>query len=147
MAFSYFQEAFELFLTFSNRLGSKDDLDMKARFHDLLLHPYNWLRIYIVNIRHTNTKISVIRQNNIDLTFCQSSLSTLNPVLKDFDKDTIKKLLDCMDTECNKNVLRVMPSLIHTPTELDMLGISHKTIGLHRVAVLKYSESLANSRH
>ena len=49
-----------------------------------------------------------------------------------------------MDTEWDKNVLRVMLSLIHTPTELDMLGISHKTIGLHREAVLKYSESLAN---
>ena len=90
-----------------------------------------------MNIRHANTKIIVIQPNDIGLPFCLSSLSTLNAVKKDFDKDTIKKLLDCMDTEWDKNVLRVMLSLIQTPTKLDMLGISYRTIGLHREAVLK----------
>ena len=65
--------------------------------------------------------------------------SVNNPVINRFTiHQTVKhlgfskKLLDCMDTEWDKNVLRIM--------------LSHKTIGLHREVALKYSEGLANIR-
>ena len=61
MAFMPFQEAFELFLAFRNRLGSKDDRDLKARFQDLLLYPYImawefilWISVAVWKLKHPN---------------------------------------------------------------------------------------------
>ena len=108
------------------QLSSKDE---RKRFKELLCHPRYGLCIYITE-NQCNKKFIVLRPDEFDLElflekFCDTDNEATNSDQDQLviDNEFVEKILVNMDTEWDKNIVRVLLSLNRSRAELDELGI------------------------
>ena len=131
LSFMTFDEGFSLFASYNPKssimqLNSKDE---RKRFKELLCHPWYGLCIYITE-NHCNKKFIVLRPDEFDLKlflekFCDTDNEATNSDQDQLviDNEFVEKILLNMDTEWDKNIVRVLLSLNRSRAELDELGI------------------------
>ena len=108
------------------QLSSKDE---RKRFKELLCHPRYGLCIYITE-NQCNKKFIVLRPDEFDLElflekFCDTDNEATNSDQDQLviDNEFVERILVNMDTEWDKNIVRVLLSLNRSRAELDELGI------------------------
>ena len=123
-------EGFSLFASYNLKSSIKqpNSKDERKRFKELLCHPRYGLCIYITE-NHCNKKFIVLRPDEFDLElflekFCDTDEATNSD--QDqlvIDNEFVEKILLNMDTEWDKNIVRVLLSLNRSRAQLDELGI------------------------
>ena len=86
----------------------------------------------------------VLRPDDVDLSRFFSTIPApeeREPVLT---KPLVGKLLDCVETEWDKKVIRVLISLTHTYSEMTLLGLDPHNIAKDKKKVMNSAEDIAD---
>lgn len=126
------KEAFEHYISFQPGYTCESvDLNDLHNFKEDLCHPVHGLCVMIVFNPHTLNSFVCLKPNDVDL----SSLFDL--VFNDvktvqnriyMDCDAVKRLINSMDTEYDKQVARILLSATRSRTEIERLGIDPDNI-------------------
>ena len=130
-SFMPFGEAHALFLSF-NPDGTNESLKdhhLKKSFRELLCHPENGLPVYVIA-----NKYVLLRSQEVDLEhFIEQLLADIDATenIKESSRltisyDLVQDMLNSMDSEWDKKVLKVLLGATHTPAELTSLGVGSR---------------------
>ena len=125
-----FKDAYDLFMGYCPNSSPviNTNRDMKNRFKDLLCNPKFGLPVYVVA-----NEFIVLKSNEMDIEFFLEALIGMltcdaQPRRLEIDAEIVRQLLESMDTEWDRKVLRMILGADRSRTELSKLGIESDLI-------------------
>ena len=133
-SFMDFNEAFALFLSCSKDTSSLDlgQRHKRKRFKELLCHPKYGLCVYVVM-----EKFIVLRADDVDLEiFFEELTKSIHYDFKSVDENSrlilnselVENIINSMDSEWDKNIVRVILGSTRSRAEINKLGIDSHDI-------------------
>ena len=146
-SFLTFTEGYQIFLGFSyeqNITMLLNDRHTKIYFRELLLHPKYGLCVYLV--KRLQAEYIHLKPDSCDYEgfFAECFSKGKDNEIELINKELVSSLILVMDTEWNKEVLRVFLCLDRSRREVDALGIDSDSIVRDRNMVFGYINSVAN---
>lgn len=132
-----FYDAMDIFLAFSERYDSRKlylkDKTLNSQLVDLNLHENYGIRVYILT--HSKGRLIVLCSDDVDITPFLKQIS-----ISDDTAPLVEKLVNCMDTEWDKRILRVLIGMTHAYSQMIELGLDPHKIVADRKRVMDYTE-------
>ena len=126
-SFMVFDEAFALFSSFhpNRTFEHLQDPNLRKFFKEILCHPKHGLPVYVIN-----NELVLLRSHDVDLEkFIEELFTTIKH--KDHSRlqlfrSLIQNMLNSMDSEWDKKVMKVLIGATHTKRELTTFGIGSR---------------------
>lgn len=152
-SFLKFEEALELFNGFNTEYVPIITDDAARRFKHALLHPKFGLCVYIINPEKVDGGYIVLRSDDVDLSFFWAHFSDDISKLKscskgnrfELDKETLQMLLQSMDSEWDKTVIRVVLGVFLSLSELTEPGLDASRVAASSKQVIEIAKECENA--
>ena len=136
-----FAEAYDVYIAFSQyRYGvaaARQDENLKKTFRTLLLHPLYGLRVLVIK-----SSWILLNPEYVDL---ENFVKFLHTDAKSGpSRDHLSQVMDLMETEWDRTLLRYLISSFNTRSQLKELGIAGNTICRVRTSVENLISSMSN---